>query len=189
MGKKLIYGVGINDADYTTRTSTWTCPYFRKWKDMLCRCYNDYEIARHPAYANCYVIEDWKYFTQFKMWMETQDWDGKQLDKDLLFPNNKEYGPETCVFVSSVVNVFITEKTGKNLPVGVSKHGNQYQSRCGTLGNGQKYLGIYDTADQAHSVWLSFKLDQAKILAAQQTDNRVAKALIDRYERYKDYFG
>jgi hypothetical protein len=188
MGKKMIYGVGINDANYTTRTSTWTCPYFRKWKDMLCRCYSDYEIARHPPYANCYVIEEWKYFTKFKIWMETQDWEEKQLDKDLLFPNNKEYGPETCVFVSNVVNVFITEKSGQDLPVGVSKHKDRYQSRCGTLGKGQKYLGIYDTADEAHGVWLNFKLEQAKILAAQQTDDRVAKALINRYERYKDYF-
>lgn len=188
MKKKLIYGVGINDADYTTRTSTWTCPFFRKWKDMLCRCYSDYEMARHPPYKNCYVVEDWKHFTQFKIWMEKQDWEGKHLDKDLLLPNNKGYGPDTCLFIDSVVNGFITEKHGQDLPVGVSKHKNKYQSRCATLGNGQKYLGLYDTAEQAHNVWLTFKLEQARLLATQQTDIRVAKALIDRYENYKNYF-
>lgn len=186
--KKLVYGVGINDANYVTRTSSWTCPFFRKWKDMLCRCYSEYENNRHQSYAACYVIEDWKYFIRFKSWMEKQDWEGKQLDKDLLVVNNKEYGPNTCVFVDSIVNGFITEKTNQELPVGVSKHKDKYQARCATLGKGQKYLGIYDTSEEAHSAWLKFKIDQAYILAEQQTDERVGKALIDRYENYKEYF-
>ena len=47
--KKLIYGVGINDADYVVkkweeagyingkrkRKQVWMCPYYRVWADML----------------------------------------------------------------------------------------------------------------------------------------------------------
>ena len=42
----------------------------------------------------------------FKDWMENQDWEGNQLDKDLLFEGNKVYGPKTCVFVTRMVNNF-----------------------------------------------------------------------------------
>lgn len=52
----------------------------------------------------------------------------------------------------------------------------------------RKNLGYYDTPEQAHQAWLSFKLSQAHILAAEQSDPRVAKALIDRYENYHIYF-
>lgn len=47
------------------------------------------------------------------------------------------------------------------------------------------YLGAFKDPDSAHAAWLSYKLEQAKILAAQQTDERVAKALVARYENYK----
>lgn len=183
--KKLVYGVGINDADYVTRTSSWTCPFFRKWKDMLARCYSEYENTRHPTYLECYVVDEWLYFSRFKLWMEQQDWQGKALDKDILVRGNKEYGPSTCVFVSAQLNGFLVEKVSGDLPVGASILRGKFQSRCAEFGKGQKYLGVFDTAIEAHKAWLFFKLEQAYILAAQQTDKRVAKALIDRYENYK----
>lgn len=45
-----------------------------------------------------------------------------------------------------------------------------------------------ETAELAHKAWLQYKLEQARILATKQTDVRVAKALIDRYENYHNYF-
>ena len=49
--KKLVYGVGINDADYVTRKwetievndkqkqkLVWICPYYSVWTHMLERC-------------------------------------------------------------------------------------------------------------------------------------------------------
>lgn len=186
--KKLVYGVGINDADYITRTSFWTCPFFRKWKDMLCRCYSEYEQKRSPTYLGCYVVTDWLYFSKFKLWMESQPREGNVLDKDILVPGNKVYSPDTCVFVSTVTNGFIVEKSKSGLIVGVSKHKDKYQARCGDSQGEQKYLGVYETPELAHKAWLQYKLEQARILATKQTDVRVAKALIDRYENYHNYF-
>ena len=50
--RKLVFGVGINDADYavteyeTTEVNgvrkqkfVWGCPYYLTWKGMLRRCY------------------------------------------------------------------------------------------------------------------------------------------------------
>lgn len=48
--KKLVFGVGINDADYNVyktgivdgkQTVLWICPFYRKWKDMMMRCYSE----------------------------------------------------------------------------------------------------------------------------------------------------
>ena len=134
--KKLVYDVGLNDADYKVQEFTtvvdengkegrklaWMCPFYRKWTEMLKRCYSPIYQERHPTYIGCSTCRDWLVFSNFKMWMETQDWEGKELDKDILFPGNKVYGPATCVFVDKRVNTFSTEcnaSRGKYL-IGVS---------------------------------------------------------------------
>lgn len=188
---KLVFGVGINDADYHIGKKeyidgkykiVWMCPFYITWKEMLRRCYDKNLHDRLPSYKDCSVCNEWLYFSKFKSWMETQDWKEKELDKDIILVGNKFYSPQTCVFVSSRVNLFIREKRKNNgLPAGVflTKSG-KYQAN----GNG-KFLGYYETAEQAHSVWLAFKLEKAYELAKEQSDERVAKGLIDRYENYQ----
>jgi len=91
MKDRLVCGVGINDADYPTRRYktvngksklVWTCPFWRKWKDMISRCYSERELEKYPTYKGCSVCEDWLYFSRFKAWMEKQAWEGLVLDKD-----------------------------------------------------------------------------------------------------------
>jgi hypothetical protein len=54
----------------------------------------------------------------------------------------------------------------------------------------RKYLGLFSTPEEAHQAWLKAKLELAKELAAEILaeggDPRVAKALVDRYENYKE---
>jgi len=202
--KKLVYGVGVNDADYVIGINetvgytesgkrilkqVWLCPFYRKWKNMLHRCYSQNLQQIRPTYKGCSVIEKWHYFMNFRAWMEQQDWQGKELDKDLLFPGNKEYSEETCVFVDRNVNSFLNgnARNRGECPIGVSVHKekDKYQAQCRDVITGKiKHLGYYTNFDEAHQAWLTYKLEQAKILAAQQTDPRVAKALIERYENY-----
>lgn len=47
-----------------------------------------------------------------------------------------------------------------------------------------EHLGLFNTEQEAHEVWLAKKLEHAYALAALQTDKRIAKALIDRYTTY-----
>lgn len=42
--------------------------------------------------------------------MIKQDWADKQLDKDLINPNNKLYSPETCFFISGTLNRMLQTK-------------------------------------------------------------------------------
>ena len=71
---KLVFGVGINDADYVIKVKVdggyQDCPYYLKWKEMLRRCYSNRVASYHPTYKDCYVCEDWLIFSNFKKWME-----------------------------------------------------------------------------------------------------------------------
>lgn len=182
MAEKLVQGVGLNDAGYQTAG----CPIYRVWRDMLARGYSEKEKSRNPGYRDVSVCDEWLKFSTFREWMLSQDYHGKQLDKDLLQKGNKVYGPDTSLFIDKRVNLFITESASSRgeYPIGVRLHkSGKYEARCGST-CGQKYLGLHETPEEAHQAWLSAKLEQAKILASGQTDPRVAKALIERYENY-----
>lgn len=184
---KLIYGVGVNDADYVVQPKIngkqVACQFYERWKKVLERCYSEKCLEKHPSYIGCTVVDDWKYFMNFKSWMEKQDWQGNTLDKDILFKGNRVYGPETCVFITNETNVFLTERgiLRGEYPIGVTKYRDRYVAQVNQVRDGSKHVGVYDTPDEAHQAWLKKKLELAKVLALKQTDNRVAEALVSRY--------
>lgn len=193
--KGLLVGGGINDAEYSVTKHTlvdgkikrvWTCPFYLKWKSMFIRCYSDKYKEKRPTYEECTVCEEWKTFSKFKAWMEHQEWKGKQLDKDLLNHGNKVYCPEYCVFVSEQVNSFVVESTAIRgvWPIGVyyEKQTNKFRAHCSnSFTKKNEHLGYFTCPNEAHEAWLKRKRELAHELAALQTDPRVAKALIDRY--------
>jgi len=195
---KLVCGIGINDADYKVHHYTvlngkqklvWRCPFYSRWQSMLFRCYSKTAQLKNNTYIGCSTVPEWHLFSNFKAWMETQDWEGKELDKDILFKGNKIYGPNTCGFVDQRVNSFMIECEANRgeWPVGVSRMKNKkkFSAHCrASCARINRFLGFFDTHEEAHKAWLAFKLEQAYILDAEQPDERVAKALIDRYENY-----
>lgn len=200
---RLVWGVGVNDADYVVvvRETTsfvagkqkqrvvWRCPFYKVWSHMLGRCYSNKHHEQRPSYINCSVCEEWLRFSTFKAWMQDQEWEGNELDKDLLLPGNKVYSPETCVFVSRQVNSFVIEvKSSRGAwPIGVSWYtvGEKFRAQCSNpFVNKNEHLGYFTTPEEAHQAWLTRKLELAKMLAAEQSDPRVAEALIKRYENY-----
>lgn len=101
--KKLVCGVGINDSEYPTslfgveegsRKLLWRCPYYTTWHNMISRVYSGHKNC--SAYHDVVVCEEWLLFSNFKSWMETQDWEGKELDKDI-FGDGKLYSPTHTV--------------------------------------------------------------------------------------------
>lgn len=202
--KELAHGVGVNDADYVVRKYKtigyadgkqerkliWFCPYYRAWLGMLERCYSTKYHEQRPTYVGCSVSDEWLTFSNFRAWMEAQDWEGLQLDKDLLIEGNKVYGPETCVFVTPMVNSFTTDSgasRGEWL-IGVSWHKetSKFQARCNNpFTKTSEHLGRFPTEQEGHQAWLKRKLELAKELAAMQTDARVAAALVNRYSNYQ----
>lgn len=198
--RKLVCGVGINDAGYAIQRketigyvngkrrqkTVWACPYYRAWKNMIERCYSAKKQERQPTYAGCTVAAEWLTFINFKSWMKKQNWEGFCLDKDLLFQGNKIYSAETCVFVTGAVNSFTIDSGAVRgewlIGASRSKSTGKFQSRCNNpFTKKYEHLGYFACELEAHQAWLKRKLELAKELAAIQTDQRVAKALIDRY--------
>ena len=155
---------------------------------MLMRCYSGKYQESHPTYAGCTVSDEWHTFSNFKAWMEKQDFEGKQLDKDILFEGNKVYGAETCVFVTPSVNSFTTDSgsaRGKWL-IGVywDKSAEKFKAQCrNPFTEKLEHLGRFTCEQQAHNAWLKRKLELAHELAAIQSDPRVAEALVERYSK------
>lgn len=189
-----IYGVGLNDAGYVVmrravidgkRKMVWRCPFYVVWTSMLERCYSQTFQRKRPSYVGCSVTLEWLRFSVFRAWMLTQDWVGKDLDKDLIVPGNRVYGPKTCVFISAQVNCFIVEPRVKKSewPLGVSRHElGRFRADCQNPETGRcEYVGLFDCPDQAHDAWKARKLEHALTLASRQTDERVAMALVARY--------
>ena len=165
------------------------CTYYRAWVDMLRRCYSAKYQEKYPTYVGCTVSKDWLTFTNFKSWMEKQDFGkDRHLDKDLLFEGNRIYSPETCVFVTQMVNKFTTDSgaTRGDWLIGVCWHKRleKFMSNCSNpFTKKREHLGYFASEKEAHEAWLKRKLELAKELAEIQTDERVAKALIDRYSK------
>ena len=200
--KKLVHGVGINDADYVVEKretigyvngkqklkQVWICPFYLAWRNMIQRCYSAKYQERYPTYAGCSVSDEWLTFSNFKAWMMTKDWQDNHLDKDLLFEGNKVYSSETCAFVPGIVNNFITESgaaRGEWL-IGVAWHKgtNKFTSYCrNPFTKKQEYLGLFTCELEGHEAWLKRKLELAHELAAIQEDPRVAEALINHYSK------
>jgi len=166
---KLVYGYGINDADYvvmkTINKKRIKCPFYSTWSHMMERVYSNNYHKRFPTYKNTTVCGEWHRFTKFKSWMETQEWEGLQLDKDILYPDNKHYSSKTCTFVPSYINNLLIDsgKARGAHPIGVvwNKRDNKFQANIKKNGK-LKHLGYYDTATDAHKVYIRAKIDYVK---------------------------
>lgn len=172
--KGVLYGVAINDSQTPVRKTVqingkavevWGCPFYKVWCSMLARCYSKaykkpYKYAYSPK-----ICEEWLTFSNFKAWMEQQDWIGKQLDKDILIPGNRQYGPESCCFVTQELNKFFNlhRNRGRKGLYGAYPHqrGSRYTSQITMLGK-KTILGHYDSEIEAHLRWV-----QEKIVALQ----------------------
>jgi len=204
---KLVYGWGINDADYrigiTNKVNgksvfVWRCPYYTKWVDILKRCHDPKEQARNPTYIGCTVCEEWKYLSNFIKWVDSQpnrDWQNCEPDKDLLINGNKIYSPATVVFITKNLNGFLTTSLNNRgefmLGVYYHKRDQAYRAQCNNPMSDSKsdgrHIGNFKTEIEAHKAWQAKKHKYACQLADLQEDNRVAKALRERYAPDKDW--
>lgn len=169
----ILYGVCFNDADYhikktKDRKTIWTCPYYKTWQAMVNRCFSEKYKQKFPTYEGTTCFDEWKYFSKFKAWMETQDWEGKVLDKDLLSTGSKEYNPDNCVFISPALNSFLTFCNAKRgeWPVGVSfrqeertTYSKPFVACISMQGRGNKTLGYRSTPLEAHMLWVAAKIE------------------------------
>jgi hypothetical protein len=201
---KLVYGVGVNDAEYVVtkketisyfdgkqkRKLVWACPYYSRWTAMLSRCYSKKLQVKFPTYIGCTVHRDWLYLSNFTKWVDQQpnrDWINCNLDKDFILEGNKIYSPDTCVFINSRVNVFIIDRSASrgNYLIGVywNKKDKKFMAHCrDPFKINSAYVGSFDTELEAHLAWKVRKHEYSLRLADLQTDERVAEVLRTKYK-------
>jgi hypothetical protein len=189
--RKLIFGWGINDADYPISKQVngkkVQCPIYSVWANMIKRCRDHKTQARYPTYIGCTVAEEWRSFMAFRAWAKSRYAPGLQLDKDIIsLGRAKVYGPDTCLFVTGAVNNFSLDRGAArgDYPIGVywNKWNKKFKAQIKINGN-QEYLGLFDDSDEAHQAWRAAKYEQALILANQQNDE-VRDALINYANEY-----
>jgi hypothetical protein len=179
--RKLVCGVGVNDSNYITSYTIegkkLRCPFYERWKNILTRCYSSAHHKMHPSYINCSICNEWLSFSNFKAWMIKQDWQNKEIDKDIKISGNKIYSPSACMFIDSKVNKLLCDSASNrgNYPIGVSfnKKAKKYRSYCYADGK-QVHLGLYSSVKEASNVYLKFKskkvLDVSKLYEGELSD-------------------
>ncbi len=146
-----------------------------RWHDMIHRCYNVRFHERQPQYRGCTVCEEWLNYSNFKVWYDQNKIPGMtlDLDKDILFKGNKEYSPETVVFVPHEINtLFLSKKADRgDYPIGVSyeKDKMKYRAEMSFMGK-QIKLGTFGTAEAAFARYKEYKEDFIKDMAEQYRD-------------------
>ena len=181
MKRSTLYGIAINDTDYVINGSSGTCVFYRRWAGMLTRCYSKAYMASRVNYEACTVCDEWLLFSNFKKWMKNQDWQDKQLDKDILVKGNNIYSPETCIFITQQINTLLNSQKSKRgkYPQGVSfrKDLGSFEAYCSF--NGKKVsLGQYQSTGEASEVYKAYKYKLIAEVATTQ-DEPLKSALLN----------
>ena len=190
---KLIYGAGVNDADFNVSRTVFGrsvfLPEYTAWANMLQRCYSKHYKAKQPTYVGCVVCADWLYFTKFREWWLLNYKEGYHLDKDLL-SDSFMYSPDTCVYVPQWLNNFVLDNQAQRglYLIGVNKRQiGKYSARCKDPMTGKKlHLGDYNTPTLAHTAWLQCKLAFATKLKPQMDliDSRIYPRVVVILQSY-----
>jgi len=179
---KTIYGVGIYDNDCCNSDEKVLLhkKYYTRWKEILKRGYSKVFHEKYPTYKDVTVCEEWHAFSNFRDWMALQNWEGKDIDKDILFPNNKIYSPKTCIFVDRYINMLVVENLPQrgSFPRGVhySTEKGKFRARINIKGK-KKHLGYFDNHFDASIIFNKEKILVIKDVINNSLDKRLIKGL------------
>ena len=150
----MIYEKGINDM-----YKNWTVEnehnkkVYKKWHNMLRRCYSDKFHKKQPTYKDCTVCNRWLLLSNFVEDYKLIDgYDEEKfmkgelsLDKDIKSNGeNKEYSFENCMWVSKSEN---TKQSNKTMDYSF------LHNRIGEKHPGSKKIAQYDLEMNLIKVW------------------------------------
>lgn len=154
------------------------------WRGILTRGYDDGFKKTRPTYSDCSVCVEWREYENFKAWYNEHYVEGWELDKDILVKGNKEYAPDKCCFVPPQINkLFMSSKSRRGkYPIGVYvSNSGRYASRV-VMGDMEKYLGSFDTPEEAFEAYKIAKEAWIKEVADKYKDQLDPKAYKAMYE-------
>lgn len=160
---KLTYRVGRNSKrKHKVGDNSTDTPAYVAWIHMLMRCYCPKYQAKHTSYIGCSVDESWHDFQDFADWFYDHPYSDMDyhLDKDLLYPGNKVYGPDTCCLVPRELNNLLVDNRSRRgkYPQGVSlgKGLVRFRAKIGINGR-STHLGYFDTVSEAYQAYKAAK--------------------------------
>lgn len=189
MSRELFRGFGVIDdkVSYVHNGISKPCLFYQAWSSMIIRCYAEDRREAYRTYIGCTVDERWRKLSEFKKWMQSKDWKGKCLDKDLLVKGNRIYSPETCAMLSNDLNSFIMRHGHPDLLEGVIYN----SSRKEYVPIRYRYPFIkeirrqpraaFKTEEEAHIQHLENRHEIALLYAENEKDPAVAEALRNRW--------
>lgn len=141
---------------------------------MLSRCYSEKYHLKQPTYKNCCVCEEWLIFSNFRSWMEKQDWKGNHLDKDLLKQSSKVYSPDTCIFVTPKINELIKSSHIKRgdcmMGVDFHKKSGKFRATINNVKGNKVHIGLYESEIIAHEEYKKYKYNVISKIANEQLE-------------------
>jgi hypothetical protein len=170
-----VYGHGINDLDEPARIyiggKKRHCPFYQTWASMLKRAYSEKKKVSHPTYEGVTVTPEWWSRRAFTEWMRGQEWQGRHLDKDILWPGNKIYAPDKCLFVPPEINNLLTNCRSspwrvprrRLIPQRQRKKFEAYTS----IKNKFTHIGYFTDVNKAECAFLRAKIGEIRRKAAQ----------------------
>lgn len=190
------FNIGIIGNKYPTKINGKHVKEYASWSSMLQRCYDVEFKKRCPAYNGCEVCKEWLSYENFYEWLRGQEnfeqwYNGKRwcLDKDIINKGNKVYSPENCCLVPNNVNVLFTNRRNHRgrLPIGVSKNGNKFTSRCCNPITG-KMDGLGNHSDEILA-FLAYKKHKENIIKQvaeiEYNNNNITKQCYEAMMNYK----
>lgn len=156
---KTTYGVGyLGTGKYMAKADGKVVESYNVWHDMIRRCYSEKSKEKFQAYFHiCMVSKLWHNYQNFAEWFNKNKYevDGRiHIDKDILYPGNKIYCPDTCLLVPQRINMLFLNKPNKRgFPNGIytTKSGKYSVVYCG------EKLGTYKTLNDAYCVYADAK--------------------------------
>lgn len=159
----LLYGVGYNSrGKHRVWVDGKSTSSYKKWRNMIQRCYCLKFQEKYPNYIGCSVDKRWHDYQCFAEWFNSHPYANQdyQLDKDILKSGNKIYSPETCCLVPQELNSLLSNTSAAK---GVHPQGVSFNKPMGKyfasfkLKRVKHHLGYFDCPKKAHQAYVIAK--------------------------------
>lgn len=160
MNPNKLRNFGVNDLEETVSICGRPKPFYSCYHSMLQRVFDPAYHRCKPTYKGCSITEVWMSLKRFKKWYDKHYINGWHLDKDILFPGNKVYGPGFCCFVPPEINSLLNYHSNRQSKYGcgIRLLSNGKFQVYGNFAGSPNYLGTYPDLISARVSYVEHRL-------------------------------